>query len=253
MSFFGDLIGGFTGKAQQNDIKNANSQATAALGQGRDQALGAYGQAQRLYDPYAQQGGRANALYGDALGVNGAGARTAATANFASTNPYSQAGDDYAMRGVQRQMNARGAGNSGNALLAMQRVGSERFDQRYNNWMGQLGQQGQQGLQATGAQAGLQQGMGDIQSGYSQQMAGNAINYGNAMAGTRNILSNNLMGLGGLALKAFAPTPTGMGGGSPGMISTPQASPGELPWLNNGGGSVNRLFAGFGRGQGGGL
>ena len=31
---------------------------------------------------------------------------------------------------------------------------------------------GQQGLQATGAMAGLQQGMGDIESGYGQQMAG---------------------------------------------------------------------------------
>ena len=64
-------------------------------------------------------------------------------------------------------------------------------------------------MQATGAMAGLQQGMGDMESGYGQQMAGNAINYGNAMAASRNIGINNLMGAGGLALKAFAPSPSG--------------------------------------------
>jgi len=218
MSFFGS----FFGNDQRNDINKANQQATASLTQGRDQALSSYGQARSMYDPYAQQGGRANALYGDALGVNGAGARTAATANFAATNPYSQAGDDYAMGGVMRQMASRGQ-SGGNALLAAQRVGSERWDQRYNNWMGQLQGAGQQGLQATGAQAGLTQGMGDIQSGYGQQMAGNAINYGNAMAGSRNIGINNLMGLGGMALKAFAPAP---GGSMASQI----------------GGSVNRLW-----------
>ena len=240
MSFFGDLIGGFTGKSQQQDIQNANAQATAALGAGKTAALDQYSQARSMYDPYAQQGGRANALYGDALGVNGADKRGAATANFSQNNPYSQAGDDYAMNGVMRQMASRGQ-SGGNALLAAQRVGSERWDQRYNNWMGQLQGAGQQGLQATGAQAGLTQGMGDIQSGYGQQMAGNAINYGNAMAGTRNILGNNLMGIGGLALKAMAPTPTaamgGMGGGG-GYITQNPAT--DLPWQKAG--SVNQLY-----------
>ena len=44
-----------------------------------------------MYQPYAAQGGRANALYGDALGVNGAGARSAAMANFAQGNPTNRA------------------------------------------------------------------------------------------------------------------------------------------------------------------
>ena len=57
------------------------------------------------------------------------------------------------------------------------------------------------------------------------------------MAGTRNILGNNLMGLGGLALKAFAPSPGGgvnqlFGGGkSPGYITQNPAGAGDLPWL----------------------
>lgn len=205
MSFFGS----FFGKDQQGDITNANRQATGALTAGKTAALGNYSQAQGMYQPYAAQGGRANALYGDALGVNGAGARSAAMANFAQGNPYSQAGDDYAMQGVMRQMNARGMGSSGNALLAAQRVGSERFDNRFNTWMGQMQGAGQQGLQATGAMAGLQQGMGDIESGYGQQMAANAINFGNALASSRNIGTQNMLGLGGMLMQGFAPTATG--------------------------------------------
>ena len=205
MGFFGS----FFGSDQRKDMERANAQATASLGAGKAAARQDYSTAQGFYQPYAQQGSRANALYGDALGVNGAGARTAATANFQATSPYSQTGDDYAMQGVLRQMNARGMGSSGSALLAMQRVGSERFAQRHNNWMGQLEGAGQQGLQASAAQAGLQQGMGDIESGYSQQMAGNAINFGNAMAASRTQGINNIMGLGGLAMKAMAPSPSG--------------------------------------------
>ncbi len=148
MGFFGS----FFGSDQRKDMERANAQATASLGAGKAAARQDYSTAQGFYQPYAQQGSRANALYGDALGVNGAGARTAATANFQATSPYSQTGDDYAMQGVLRQMNARGMGSSGNALLAMQRVGSERFDQRYNNWMGQLQGAGQQGM-AQGWQA----------------------------------------------------------------------------------------------------
>jgi hypothetical protein len=230
MSFFGS----FFGNDQRKDIEQANAKATAALDKGKTEAIGSYGQAKGYFDPYAQQGGRANALYGDALGVNGEGARSAATANFAANNPYSQAGDDYAMKGVLRQYNARGQSYGGNAMLAAQRVGSERFDNRYNNWMGQLQGQGQQGLQATGAQAGLQQGIGDIQSGYGQQSASNAINYGNAMAGSRNIGLQNLMGVAGLGLKAFSPTPSI---GQQGGYGPQQPS----PWQNFKG-SINQLW-----------
>ena len=222
MSFFGSFLDTFNGGKQRQTIEAGDARARADAQAGTTAAVAANNKASSYFDPYAQQGGRANALWGDALGVNGAGARTAATANFAATNPYTQTGDDYAMGGVMRQLSSRGQ-SGGNALLAAQRVGSERWDQRYNNWMGQLQGAGQQGLQATGAQAGLTQGMGDIQSGYGQQMAGNAINYGNAMAGSRNIGINNLMGLGGMALKAFAPAP---GGSMASQI----------------GGSVNRLW-----------
>lgn len=239
MSFFGDLIGGFTGKSQQQDIQNANAQAKSALGTGRDQALDQYGQARDMYNPYAQQGLRANALYGDATGANGQDAYKTAMSNYAGSDPFRQQNELYARQADQQRYGARGW--TGNSSLAAARASTERGATDWNAYLTRLQGQGQQGLQATGAQAGLTQGMGDIQSGYGQQMAGNAINYGNAMAGTRNILGNNLMGLGGLALKAMAPTPTAaMGGmgGNPGYITQNPAT--DLPWQKAG--SVNRLY-----------
>ena len=246
MGFFGS----FFGNDQRKDIETANRQATGALTQGRDAAMGQYSQAREMYSPYAQQGQRANALYGDATGANGQGAYKAAMAGYAGSDPFRDQNADYANNALMRQYAARGQ-SGGNAGLAVARAQTERGATDWNAYLSRLQGQGQMGLQATGAQAGLTQGMGDLQSGYGQQMAGNAINYGNAMAGSRNIGINNLMGIGGLALKAMAPTPGGFGGGggNPGIITQNPAT--DLPWQN--GGSVNKLFGGFGRNSTGGL
>jgi hypothetical protein len=196
--FFSD----FLGKSQQKDLANSKAQADAALGQGYGTAQGNYKTAQGMYDPYRQQGQQANALYGNALGLNGVDAQKAFGANFAASDPFRQQNADFANNSLMRQYNARGMGNSGTAALATQRASLERGSQDYNNYLNRLQGQGQQGFQATGAQAGLEQGMGDLAYGYGQQQAGNAINYGNALAQSRSIGVNNLMGMGGLALKA---------------------------------------------------
>jgi hypothetical protein len=219
MSFFGSLFG----NDQRKDIEAANAKATGALAQGKTEAIGSYGQAKGYFDPYAQQGGRANALYGDATGANGVDAYRGAMSRYAGADPFRDQNADYANNALMRQYNARGMGNSGNASLAVARAQTERGAQDWGNYLQRLQGQGQQGLQATGAQAGLQQGIGDIQSGFGQQSASNAINYGNAMASSRNIGPQNMMGLAGLGMKAFAPAP----GGS---------------MASNAWGSINKLF-----------
>ena len=237
MGFFSGLLDGFTGKAQQRDIQAANAQATTQLGQGRDAALQQYGTARDMFNPYAEQGARSNALYGDLTGANGVDKYKAGMAGYAGSDPFRDQNADYANNALMRQYSARGQ-SGGNAGLAVARAQTERGATDFNTYMQRLQGQGQQGLQATGAQSGITTGMGDISNGYGQQMAGNAINYGNAMAGTRNILGNNLMGLAGVGLKAFAPQIGGMfgGGGQQG-----QTSPGTMA---NGGWStsVNKLW-----------
>ena len=208
MSFFGS----FFGTDQQKDITQAKGQADKSLATGRDQALDQYGQARAMYQPYAQQGQQANRLYGDATGANGQDAYKAAMSSYAGSDPFRDQNAQYANDALRRQYNARGQGMGGNADLAVARAQTERGAQDWGNYLNRLQGQGQMGFQATGAQAGLTQGMGDIQSGYGQQMAGNAINYGNAMAGTRNIGLQNIMNVAGTAAKFMAPTPGGGAG-----------------------------------------
>lgn len=236
MGFFGS----FFGNDQRKDIENANRQATASLEAGKQGALTSYGNAQSMYQPYAQQGGRANALYGDATGANGQEAYQAAMGQFAGSDPFRQQNEAYARQADQNRYSARGW--SGNASLAAARASTERGATDWNNYLTRLQGQGQQGLQATGAMAGLEQGKGDIQSGFGQQMAGNAINYGNALAGSRNIGLQNILGVAGTAAKLFSPSP---GGSSMGSTYGQPGGGGYAPGTMANGGwstSVNKLW-----------
>jgi hypothetical protein len=184
------LIGSFFGRDQRKDLAAANQQATADLNQGYNQAYGDYTQAENYFSPYAQQGQAANTFYNDALGLNGDPARTTATDTLTS-NPLFQGQLGQESNAVARMLNAQGASGGGKAQLAAQRV----FQQNAGNWLDRYRDQGQQGLQATNQMAGYRAGRGDLSYGYGASKAGNAINFGNAMASNRNTGINNLMGL----------------------------------------------------------
>ena len=208
------------GTSQQKDLKASKGAADSALSQGYTGAMGDYKTAQGMYDPYVKQGQQANSMYGNALGLNGVDAQKSFGANYAAADQFREQNADFANNALMRQYNAKGMGNSGTAALATQRASLERGSQDYNNYLNRLQGQGQQGFQATGAQAGLQQGMGDMTYGYGQQRAGNEINYGNALAQSRSTGINNLMGLAGLGLKGYGayqgmPSAGGSGGSSP--------------------------------------
>ncbi len=188
----------FTGKAQKKDLMRADAKATAALDQGYGQQQGYYDQAAGLMDPYAQEGRQAGTFYNNALGLNGADAANEAYGTMAG-NPIFQGQLAQDSNAVARMLNARGAGGGGQAQLAGQRV----FQQNMGNWLDRYKQQGQQGFQATNALAGLRTGQGDNAMGYGATKAGQSINYGNALAASRGIGVNNLMGLAGTALKAY--------------------------------------------------
>lgn len=203
MGFFGS----FFGSDQRKDIENANRQATSSLTQGRDAALGEYRTAEGYMQPYAQQGQQANALYANSIGANGLGAQQQAFSQYAGSDPFRAANQLYAAKADQNRYNARGW--SGNASLAAARASQERGATDWNAHLTRLAGMGQQGMQASGSMAGIRTGMGDLQSGFGQQMAGNAVNYGNAMASSRNIGTQNMLGLGGMLLGGFSPTKDG--------------------------------------------
>jgi hypothetical protein len=162
------------------------------------QGIENYQQGQQRLDPYSQGGGQAFNAMLTAQGLNGRDAQQEYFDNYMSSPAI-----DSSMRAVNRAMAAKGLSNSGAANLAAARVWQDDFNTNQNRMM-QLGNQGQQA--ATG-QATFDQGIGDMRFGTGQLKANQATNYGNAMAASRNIGINNMMQLGGMALKA-----TGWGG-----------------------------------------
>jgi len=168
------------------------------LEQGYGQSQQRYDQAFDQFNPYAQQGGAANAMYGNLLGLNGADARDQAQGVITS-DPMFQGAMGQQSNALLRQLNARGASGGGQAHLAAQRVLQSNYDNVLNRYAGA----GQQGMQAAGAQAGIRTAQGDNAYGYGATRAGNAINYGNAMASAKGIGVNNLLALGGLATQAY--------------------------------------------------
>lgn len=194
MGFFGD----FFGSSARRDIRNSNKKANAALDAGYGQQQGYYNQAAGQFSPYAQQGGAANTFYGNALGLNGADAQ-AGSIDTLTNNPLFQGQLANDSNALMRSLNARGQSGGGLANIAAQRV----FQQTAGDWLNRYRDAGQQGFQAAGQIAGVRMGQGDNAMGYGATKAGNAINYGNAMASARNIGVNNLMGAIGTGIKAY--------------------------------------------------
>jgi hypothetical protein len=195
MGFFGD----FMGTSQQKDIRNADAKATASLATGYRDANQRYDQANALYDPYVQQGQAASSFYQNALGLNGDAARSQAQSTITS-DPLFQGKFNQDQNALLTYMNARGDAGGGRAYAA----GQQNLYQNYGNWLDRYKEQGNQGFQATGQQAGIRQGQGDMAMGYGATKAGQQINYGNALAQSRGIGVNNLMGLVGTAAKAYS-------------------------------------------------
>lgn len=231
----------FFGKSQQRDLAAGNAQAQSYINNYGEQSRAAYqagaDKASAYYQPYAEGGRRGQNAYEDSLGLNGAeGGQNALTMYGNARNPYLQYEQDMAQRGMDRAANARGALNSGGNSLAVARARMGLGYQDYSNWQNRLQGLGQQGFQAAGQQANIAQNAGqyaaDSYSGQGQQLAGNAINYSNALAASRGIGVNNLMQLGGLAVKAAG----GMGGGaSPAGFYSPVRNNAWPATVNRGG------------------
>lgn len=189
MGFFSSFFGG----DQRKDLQRANAQATQALDTGYRDAMGRYDEAYGLISPLAERGNEANAMYAALLRGD-----PEAVQQFQS-NPILQGNIAQDSNAMLRYLNARGGATGGRGFEAAQRVGQQgamQFLDKYRDF-------GQQGMQATGALAGIRQGQGDAAYGLGVTKAGQSINFGNAMAESRNIGVNNLLNLAGVGIKAY--------------------------------------------------
>ena len=133
------------------------------------------------------------------MGLNGADARGEAQGMITS-DPLFQGGLAQDSNALLRNLNARGQGGGGQAQLAGQRV----LQQNYGSWLDRYRDAGSQGFQATNALSGVRAAQGDNAYGFAATKAGQATNYGNALASSRSIGINNLMGAVGTGIKAYA-------------------------------------------------
>jgi hypothetical protein len=186
------ILGSFFGTDQRKDLEAAKAASDAQLNQGYGIGDKRYAEAEGMYQPYARQGTEANTFYNDVL-MN----RGDAVDKFSSNPLFSgELGSNF--MAAQRAGNAAGWG-AGKEALAGQRV----FNQTSGSWLDRYRDAGQQGFQATNAMANIRAGRGDMAVGRGQTMAGNSINFGNAMAANRNTGINNLMGLASLGVSAY--------------------------------------------------
>lgn len=201
MGFFSGLIESFTGKGARRDIDKGigavQKNTTEGIGAIREGAQEAKGYVQ----PYVDQGGRAFGLYGDTLGVNGAGARGAAQDLYTS-DPILEKLRDLNAKKAGWAFNARGGYGTGAHALADSRANLEN----YGNWQNQLAGMGQQGQTAATTGAGIAQREGEGVAGAYGQNSGALANLYGQRAQTENALAQNLISVGGLAVKAFNPT-----------------------------------------------
>lgn len=240
---YGRAMSGYDAAA--GAVKSGYATATNALTRGSDKAAG-------YWQPYAQSGTQANALYDNALGLNGKAAQQTFMQGYAGADPFRASNADFANEALMRQLNARGMSGSGTAAAAIAQESLRRGSEDYNNHLNRLQGVTQQGMQAASGLSGIyanqgqnmanlamQQGsdlaniqgqkaalgynLGTAQAGLNTGLAdakaGNRINLGNALAASRNIGMNNLLQLGGLAVKAYGGGFGGMGGGYTGSIA----------------------------------
>lgn len=178
------------------DILGAGKKdSLAALDRNFDSARGSYQGAIDLFSPYAKTGGSAFNLYADALGVNGQAAADAARSSFRESPGY-QYMVDQATDQTARKMSALGALGSGNTIAAVQDRAANLADQEWGDWLSGLNGLGQIGYNATGNQASLTKGIGDLyaqqgglDAGIRSSMAGlgasTVTNAGNSLANLR--------------------------------------------------------------------
>jgi hypothetical protein len=215
------LFDDFFGKSQKRDLESGRAASDRALQQGYDDAAGIgrdyHQQATNYLQPYLDRSSRSGDMYETAIGAgpNGREGQQQFQDGYAG-DPFRQANMDAATKTIRRQYNARGMDTSGNALLASARASQERGSVDWNAYLDRLKGLSDQQFAARTNSANLTSQFGNqltgMRYGHGQARAGNETSFANAMAAGRNTGLNNLFGLGGLAMKAYA---AGAGGPVP--------------------------------------
>ena len=146
--------------ARQDVVDNGNT-AESRLNGGFDTARREYAYARDYLQPYAGQGTTALAHLGDAFGVNGADGSARASAAFKASPGYAWDVDQQT-DAIARKSAALGVAGSGNTLAAIGERAHNLADKEWSSYTGGLSNLANMGLNASGQQANITKGAGDL-------------------------------------------------------------------------------------------
>lgn len=187
----------FSGKSARRDIRRGQEQANAELTGSENKGYGFYNEGIGRFDPYAQGGLTGYKAYLASMGL-GSPEEQADVEDRYMRDPMQQALMDRIQKFATRGRAYSGQG--GAATQAFTNALLENW-QKYQQGLKGVGDQG---LQARGAQAGFDQAKGELAFGAGQQRAGVNIGAANALAASRSILANNVIGAVGAGAKFAA-------------------------------------------------
>lgn len=190
------LLDDFFGGSARKDLRKGREAFRTELMAGRDAAMADFGEAERYFDPYIESGTRSNAAWADLMGLNGEEARAAAQGRYTS-DPLFTAMGDRALRGISRGVAATGQTGQGT------QAGTNALVSNYNSYLDKLVAGANTGLTAAAGASGVKTHAGDTEFATGQQLAGGEQSFSNAMAQSRSIGINNLLGVAGIATRLF--------------------------------------------------
>lgn len=195
----GSLTGGYDAASQRvednqrraHEVMNAGSTEQSGLvREGYSKAIGASGGAlskiSELYKPYMESGRKAQSLYDQSMGINGADAQRQFYDTYASHDPMRDFKNEQINRAVAMQANAAGGMGSGRAGLAATRALNESYNSDINAYLNRLegmaGRGGQYTSQVAGYTDAAAAREAQLQAQQGQALAGISAAHHNTLA-----------------------------------------------------------------------
>lgn len=202
------LFDAFLGNSQRDDLVRGRSESEAALAAARDTSIGTrkdyLDKSVEFLTPQIGAGTDSLNLLRAAFGLDGRDDQMAFYRDF-ETDPGFDTATKAGIDAFEGSAAARGGLFSGNAIKGITDFASRRRNDAYNTRINQLLGLYGQGAGASSGAAGLTADAGsqiaDTQFGTGQFFANNATNFANAMAQSRGIPINNLLGVLGAGAK----------------------------------------------------
>lgn len=193
MGFFSDLFGGGdageatirAAKKNRGLLSDLKTEGMGYINEGTGQAAGYLGEARDIYSPLSDLGQKGGALFGDALGINGAEGNARATGAF-QAGPGYQFAMNQGLQALERRAGAQGRLQSGQTGIDTLGFAQGLANQEYGNWLDRLGNPGTVINSAMGSEANTLGSLAGLYTGAAGQKVDLAGGIASGLMGANN-------------------------------------------------------------------